>query len=180
MQFIQHDLSGIIEYIPTKFHDDRGHFYESYNQTRFAANGITENFVQDNYSYSTAGVIRGLHFQKEPHGQGKLVRCMTGKVMDVVVDLRKSSPTFGQHGTYILDAEIGNMLYVPVGFAHGFVALTDAIFVYKCTDFWNKEAESGIRWNDPTLNISWGVENPLVSDKDQILPLFDPNETIFK
>lgn len=180
MQFIQHDLSGIIEYIPTKFHDDRGHFYESYNQTRFAANGITENFVQDNYSFSTAGVIRGLHFQREPHGQGKLVRCMTGKVMDVVVDLRKSSPTFGQHGTYILDAEIGNMLYVPVGFAHGFVALTDAIFVYKCTDFWNKEAESGIRWNDPTLNISWGVENPVVSDKDQILPLFDPNETIFK
>ncbi|MHA8081617.1 dTDP-4-dehydrorhamnose 3,5-epimerase [Aquirufa regiilacus] len=180
MQFIQHDLSGIIEYIPTKFHDDRGHFYESYNQTRFAANGITENFVQDNYSFSTAGVIRGLHFQKEPHGQGKLVRCMTGKVMDVVVDLRKSSPTFGQHGTYILDAEIGNMLYIPVGFAHGFVALTDAIFVYKCTDFWNREAESGIRWNDPTLNISWGVENPVVSDKDQILPLFDPNETIFK
>jgi dTDP-4-dehydrorhamnose 3,5-epimerase len=180
MQFIQHDLPGVIECIPTKFHDDRGHFYESYNQTRFAANGITENFVQDNYSYSTAGVIRGLHFQKEPHGQGKLVRCMTGKVMDVVVDLRNSSPTFGQHGTYILDAEIGNMLYVPIGFAHGFVALTDAIFVYKCTDFWNKEAESGLRWNDPTLNIAWGVENPIVSDKDQILPLFDPKETIFK
>ena len=180
MQFIQHDLPGVIEYIPTKFHDDRGHFYESYNQTRFAANGITENFVQDNYSYSTAGVIRGLHFQKEPHGQGKLVRCMTGKVMDVIVDLRKSSPTFGQNGTYILDAEIGNMLYVPIGFAHGFVALSDTVFVYKCTDFWNKEAESGIRWNDPTLNIQWGVENPIVSDKDQILPLFDPKETIFK
>jgi len=180
MQFIQHDLPGVIECIPTKFHDDRGHFYESYNQTRFAANGITENFVQDNYSYSTAGVIRGLHFQKEPHGQGKLVRCMTGKVMDVVVDLRKSSPTFGQYGTYILDAEVGNMLYVPVGFAHGFVALTDTIFVYKCTNFWNKDAESGLRWNDPTLNIQWGVENPIVSDKDQILPLFDSNETIFK
>lgn len=180
MQFIQHDLPGVIEYIPTKFHDDRGHFYESYNQTRFAANGITENFVQDNYSYSTAGVIRGLHFQKEPHGQGKLVRCMTGKVMDVIVDLRKSSATFGRYGTYILDADIGNMLYVPVGFAHGFVALTDTIFVYKCTDFWNKEAESGIRWNDPTLNIPWGVVNPIVSDKDQVLPLFDLNETIFK
>jgi dTDP-4-dehydrorhamnose 3,5-epimerase len=180
MQFIQHDLPGVIECIPTKFHDDRGHFYESYNQTRFAANGITENFVQDNYSFSSAGVIRGLHFQKEPNGQGKLVRCMTGKVMDIVVDLRKSSPTFGQHGSYLLDAEIGNMLYVPVGFAHGFVALTETIFVYKCTDFWNKEAESGIRWNDPTLNIQWGVENPIVSDKDQILPLFDPNELIFK
>jgi dTDP-4-dehydrorhamnose 3,5-epimerase len=180
MQFIQHDLPGVIECIPTKFHDDRGHFYESYNQTRFAANGIKENFVQDNYSFSTAGVIRGLHFQKEPNGQGKLVRCMTGKVMDIVVDLRKSSPTFGQHGSYLLDAEIGNMLYVPVGFAHGFVALTETIFVYKCTNFWNKEAESGIRWNDPTLNIQWGVENPIVSDKDQILPLFDPNELIFK
>ena len=180
MQFIQHDLPGVIECIPTKFHDDRGHFYESYNQTRFAANGITENFVQDNYSFSSAGVIRGLHFQKEPNGQGKLVRCMTGKVMDIVVDLRKSSPTFGQHGSYLLDAEIGNMLYVPVGFAHGFVALTETIFVYKCTDFWNKEAESGIRWNDPTLNIQWGVENPIVSDKDQILPLFDPSELIFK
>ena len=97
MQFIQHDLPGVIECVPTKFHDDRGHFYESYNQTRFLAQGIKEDFVQDNYSFSTAGVIRGLHFQKEPHGQGKLVRCMTGKVLDVVVDLRKSSPTFGQH-----------------------------------------------------------------------------------
>ncbi len=107
MQFIQHDLPGVIEYIPTKFHDDRGHFYESYNQTRFAAHGITENFVQDNYSFSKAGVIRGLHFQKDPHAQGKLVRCMTGKVMDVVVDLRKSSPTFGQYGSYLLDADLG-------------------------------------------------------------------------
>ena len=179
MQFIQHDLPGIIEYIPTKFHDDRGHFYESYNQTRFAANGITENFVQDNYSFSTAGVIRGLHFQKDPHGQGKLVRCMTGKVMDVVVDLRKDSPTFGQHEKFILDADKGNMLYVPIGFAHGFIALEETIFVYKCTNFWNKEAESGIRWNDPQLGIEWGVENPIVSDKDQILPDFDPNQAIF-
>jgi dTDP-4-dehydrorhamnose 3,5-epimerase len=135
--------------------------------------------VQDNFSFSTAGVLRGLHFQKDPHAQGKLVRCMTGKVKDVIVDLRKSSPTFGQHASFILDADQGNMLYVPAGFAHGFVALEETIFVYKCTDFWNKEAESGLRWNDPSLQISWDIENPIVSDKDQILPLFDPNEVIF-
>ena len=154
-------------------------FYESYNQKRFAANGIPEDFVQDNFSFSTAGVLRGLHFQKDPHAQGKLVRCMTGKVMDVIVDLRKNSATFGQHASFLLDADRGNMLYVPVGFAHGFVALEETIFVYKCTEFWNKEAESGLRWNDPSLQISWGIENPIVSDKDQILPLFDPNEVIF-
>jgi dTDP-4-dehydrorhamnose 3,5-epimerase len=179
MQFINHPLAGVIECIPTKFHDDRGFFYESYNQKRFAANGIPEDFVQDNFSFSTAGVLRGLHFQKDPHAQGKLVRCMTGKVMDVIVDLRKSSATYGQHASFLLDADRGNMLYVPVGFAHGFVALEETIFVYKCTEFWNKEAESGLRWNDPSLQISWGIENPIVSDKDQILPLFDPNEVIF-
>jgi dTDP-4-dehydrorhamnose 3,5-epimerase len=179
MQFINHSFAGVIECIPTKFHDDRGFFYESYNQKRFAANGISEDFVQDNFSYSTAGVLRGLHFQKDPHAQGKLVRCMTGKVKDVIVDLRKSSPTFGQHASFILDADQGNMLYVPVGFAHGFVALEETIFVYKCTEFWNKEAESGLRWNDPSLQIAWGIDNPIVSDKDQILPLFDPSEVIF-
>ena len=179
MQFINHTLSGVIECIPTKFHDERGFFYESYNQKRFAANGIPEDFVQDNFSFSTKGVLRGLHFQKDPHAQGKLVRCMTGHVMDVVVDLRKSSATFGQHASFILDADKGNMLYVPAGFAHGFVALSETIFVYKCTAFWNKEAESGLQWNDPTLNIDWQVENPIVSDKDQILPLFDANEVIF-
>jgi dTDP-4-dehydrorhamnose 3,5-epimerase len=179
MQFINHSFAGVIECIPTKFHDERGFFYESYNQKRFAANGIPEDFVQDNFSYSTAGVLRGLHFQKDPHAQGKLVRCMTGKVKDVIVDLRKSSATFGQHASFILDADQGNMLYVPVGFAHGFVALEETIFVYKCTEFWNKEAESGLRWNDPSLQISWGIDNPIVSDKDQILPLFDPNEVIF-
>jgi dTDP-4-dehydrorhamnose 3,5-epimerase len=97
----------------------------------------------------------------------------------VIVDLRTSSPTFGQHASFILDADQGNMLYVPVGFAHGFVALEETIFVYKCTEFWNKEAESGLRWNDPSLQIAWGIDNPIVSDKDQILPLFDPSEVIF-
>ena len=179
MEFIKHRLSGVIECIPTKYHDERGFFYESYNQKRFAANGIPEDFVQDNYSFSTKGVLRGLHFQHNPSGQGKLVRVMTGKALDVVVDLRKDSPTFGQHEKFILDADKGNMLYVPIGFAHGFIALEETIFVYKCTNFWNKEAESGIRWNDPQLGIEWGVENPIVSDKDQILPDFDPNHPIF-
>jgi dTDP-4-dehydrorhamnose 3,5-epimerase len=179
MEFIKHRLSGVIECVPTKFHDERGYFYESYNQKRFAANGIPEDFVQDNFSFSTKGVLRGLHFQHNPHGQGKLVRVMTGKALDVVVDLRKDSPTFGQHEKIVLDADIGNMLYVPIGFAHGFVALEETIFVYKCTNFWNKDAESGIRWNDPKLGIDWGVENPIVSDKDQILPDFDPDQIIF-
>ncbi len=179
MQFIKHQLPGVIECVPTKFFDERGHFYESYNQNLFSANGISENFVQDNYSFSIASVVRGLHFQKDPHAQGKLVRCMTGKVVDVIVDLRKSSPTFGQHEKYELDADKGNMLYVPAGFAHGFIALEETIFVYKFTDFWNKGAESGIRWNDPNLAIDWTHENPIISDKDQLLPLFDLNETIF-
>jgi dTDP-4-dehydrorhamnose 3,5-epimerase len=179
MEFIKHRLSGVIECVPTKFHDERGYFYESYNQKRFAANGIPEDFVQDNFSFSTKGVLRGLHFQHNPHGQGKLVRVMTGKALDVVVDLRKDSPTFGQHEKIVLDADKGNMLYVPIGFAHGFVALEETIFVYKCTNFWNKDAESGIRWNDPKLGIDWGVENPIVSDKDQILPDFEPDQIIF-
>jgi dTDP-4-dehydrorhamnose 3,5-epimerase len=179
MQFIQHKFPGVVEFIPNKYLDERGHFYESYNQKSFSANGITENFVQDNYSFSSKGVVRGLHFQKNPNGQGKLVRCMTGKVYDVIVDLRHESATFGQHEKFLLEADKGNMLYVPVGFAHGFVALEETIFVYKCTNYWNKESESGIRWNDPTLNIDWGVENPIVSDKDQILPLFNAEERIF-
>jgi dTDP-4-dehydrorhamnose 3,5-epimerase len=172
MQFKPHAIEGLIECIPTKFADERGHFYESYNQKLFSANGITENFVQDNYSWSKKGVIRGLHFQYEPNAQGKLVRCMTGKVMDVVVDIRRGSPTFGQHEKFVLDSTVGNMLYVPAGFAHGFVALEETIFVYKCTEYWHKSSESGIIYNDPELNINWGVENPIVSAKDLLLPTF--------
>jgi dTDP-4-dehydrorhamnose 3,5-epimerase len=172
MEFISHEIEGIIECIPTKFADERGLFYESYNQKLFAANGIPYDFCQDNYSWSKKGVIRGLHFQYEPNAQGKLVRCMTGKVMDVVVDIRRDSPTFGQHEKFVLDSAIGNMLYVPAGFAHGFVALEETIFVYKCTEYWHKSSESGIIYNDPELNINWGVENPIVSAKDLLLPTF--------
>lgn len=172
MQFKPHQISGLIECIPTKFEDERGLFYESYNQKLFAANGIAEDFVQDNYSWSKKGVVRGLHFQYAPNAQGKLVRCMTGKVIDVVVDIRKDSPTFGQHEKFILDSAIGNMLYVPAGFAHGFVALEETIFVYKCTDYWHKASESGIIYNDADLNIDWEEANPIVSSKDLLLPKF--------
>ncbi len=179
MQFQTCEFPGLVECLPTKYPDERGHFYESYNQKKFSEIGISENFVQDNFSYSLKGVIRGLHFQHNPKGQGKLVRCMTGSVMDVVVDLRKDSPTFGKHKSIFLNAELGNMLYIPVGFAHGFIALEKTIFVYKCTEFWNKESEDGIRFDDPSLNIQWGEKNPIVSAKDLELPLFDPNKSYF-
>jgi dTDP-4-dehydrorhamnose 3,5-epimerase len=172
MQFLPHQIQGLIECIPTKYEDERGLFYESFNQKVFAENGIAENFVQDNYSWSKKGVIRGLHFQYAPNAQGKLVRCMTGKVIDVVVDIRKDSPTYGQHEKFVLDSAIGNMLYVPAGFAHGFVALEETIFVYKCTEYWHKASESGIIYNDTDLNINWEEPNPIVSSKDLVLPRF--------
>ena len=165
-------IEGLIEVFPRVFNDDRGYFFESFNQQNFYANGITAEFVQDNQSFSIKNVVRGLHFQNPPYAQGKLVRVIAGKVMDVVVDIRRNSPTFGQHAKFMLDSTLGNMLYVPPGFAHGFVALEDAVFSYKCTNLYNKVAESGIAWNDPTLNIDWEVSNPIISEKDIELPDF--------
>lgn len=162
-------IAGLIEIFPRVFHDSRGLFFESYNHEVFSQNGISEFFLQDNQSFSNKGVVRGLHFQNPPHAQGKLVRVITGKVMDVVVDIRRNSPTFGQHAKFVLEGIKNNMLYVPPGFAHGFVALEDSLFAYKCTGLYNKPAESGILWNDPALGIDWGLENPIVSDKDEIL-----------
>jgi dTDP-4-dehydrorhamnose 3,5-epimerase len=134
--------------------------------------GIPE-FVQDNQSFSYKNVLRGLHFQYEPYSQGKLVRVVTGSVLDVVVDLRKSSPQFGRYFKLVLESSRKNMLYVPPGFAHGFVALEDSIFHYKCTRVYHRESESGILWNDPTLDIDWEVKNPLISAKDKALPSFE-------
>jgi dTDP-4-dehydrorhamnose 3,5-epimerase len=172
MHFQQTPIKGLIEIIPRVFFDERGFFLETYQQKVFADHGIPYKFVQDNRSFSKKGVVRGLHFQKEPFAQGKLVQVITGKVLDVVVDIRPGSSTFGQHASFILDGEKGNMLYVPEGFAHGFAALEDTVFVYKCTNFYNKAAESGIVWNDPQLAINWQLTNPVVSDKDQLLPTF--------
>lgn len=180
MEFKESFIKGLFEIQPRIFEDERGFFFESYNKDAFAKHGLDFDFVQDNQSFSVKGVLRGLHFQKEPFAQGKLVRVVKGKVLDVVVDLRRSSPTFGQHATFVLEAEKNNMVYVPEGFAHGFLALEEAIFMYKCTNLYNKASESGIIWNDPTLNIDWGIKAPNVSEKDLILPAFDPNGEYFK
>jgi len=170
MKVLETGIEGLIEILPNVFGDNRGYFLESFQKDTF--NEIIPNteFIQDNQSYSTAGVLRGLHFQKGEYAQGKLVRVVLGKVMDVVVDLRKESATFGEHHTFLLDTERHNMVFVPPGFAHGFVTLEPSIFSYKCSNYYNKESEGGLLWNDPALNIDWGIENPLVSDKDQILP----------
>ncbi len=170
MQVRHTAIEGLIELIPRVFGDERGHFFESYNKPLFDSLGLPMTFVQDNQSFSVKGVLRGLHFQNEPHAQGKLVRVITGQVLDVVVDLRPDSPTFGRHESFLLDAKLNNMVYVPAGFAHGFLTLEDSIFSYKCTNVYNKTAESGLIWNDPDLGIDWGIADPIVSDKDQELP----------
>lgn len=172
MEFRKTSIEGLIEIYPRIFGDARGHFFESYREDLFAENGIPFQFVQDNQSFSTAGVLRGLHFQNAPYAQGKLVRVITGKVIDVAVDIRPDSPTFGKYEKFILDATLQNMVYIPEGFAHGFAALEDSIFSYKCTNNYNKASEGGIIWNDPELNIDWGIENPNVSEKDLELLTF--------
>jgi dTDP-4-dehydrorhamnose 3,5-epimerase len=172
MQFKATSLAGLTEIYPAIFEDERGLFFETYNQRLFAANGIPAEFVQDNQSWSRRGVLRGLHLQHAPYAQGKLVRCVSGRVLDVAVDIRPDSPTFGRWEAVELDAQRGNMLYLPEGFAHGFVALEDAVFAYKCTNFYHKASEAGIRWDDPELAIDWGIQNPIVSAKDQVLPSF--------
>jgi dTDP-4-dehydrorhamnose 3,5-epimerase len=154
---------------PTVYGDDRGFFYESFNQKRFAElTGVTAEFVQDNHSKSARGVLRGLHYQIQ-HPQGKLVRATQGRVFDVVVDIRKSSPTFGQHVGVELSAENKRMLWIPAGFAHGFVVLSEtAEFLYKTTDYWYPAHERSILWNDPALGIDWQLDSaPLLSGKDQ-------------
>ena len=165
-------IEGLVEIYPRIFKDDRGFFLETYNKKAFEKAGIKTVFIQDNQSYSTKGVLRGLHFQKAPFAQAKLVSVISGRVLDVAVDLRKNSSTFGKHVTVVLEAEKRNMLLVPEGFAHGFVALEDSVFSYKCSNVYDKESEAGIIWNDKDLNINWGFDNPLVSEKDIVLPAF--------
>ncbi|GAB3514089.1 dTDP-4-dehydrorhamnose 3,5-epimerase family protein [Emticicia fontis] len=170
MEFRKTSIEGLIEVLPRIFGDERGYFLESYHKQAFADNGIPFEFVQDNQSLSSAGVLRGLHFQREPHAQGKLVRVIMGKALDVAVDLRPGSPTYGKHEKFLLDAKTQNMVYIPAGFAHGFLALEQCLFTYKCTNFYNKASEGGIIWNDPDLGIEWGIENPNISQKDLELP----------
>lgn len=180
MEIIKTSIEGLLVIKPDVFRDDRGYFYESYNKERFAKEGLTMNFVQDNESKSSKGVLRGLHFQKPPYAQGKLVRVVKGAVWDVAVDLRKNSPTYGKWESRLLTEENKEMFWIPEGFAHGFVTLEDdTIFNYKCTNIYNKESEGSILWNDPDININWDIENPILSEKDKISPLFKNFETPF-
>jgi dTDP-4-dehydrorhamnose 3,5-epimerase len=170
-------IEGLIELFPDIYKDDRGHFLETFHEEKFKSQGMPYQFVQTNQSFSLRGVLRGLHFQKPPHAQGKLVRVISGRVLDVVLDIRPESATYGQHMKVILDGERSNLLYVPEGMAHGFVALEDTTFVYQCTKLYHKSSESGVIWNDPGLAIDWelekyGISEPIISDKDKLLPSF--------
>ena len=173
MEVIKHPIEGLVELRPKIFHDERGYFFESFHVEKLRTANVPIEFVQDNQSFSKKGVIRGLHFQREPFAQGKLVRVLSGRVLDVALDIRPNSPTFGQHMSCILDAEINNSLYIPAGFAHGFAALEDSVFFYKCTSFYHKESEMGIRWDDSSLKIDWMLDRPIISEKDQLLPNFE-------
>ena len=167
MEIIESELKGLFVLKPKVFEDARGYFFESYNQNSFKEAGLSLNFVQDNQSLSQKGVLRGLHFQNPPHAQGKLVRVIAGGVFDVAVDIRKKSPTYGKWFGLELTEKNKWMMYIPEGFAHGFLTLEDnTIFSYKCTNFYNKASEDCILWNDPEININWNVTNPLLSEKD--------------
>lgn len=175
------EIPGLYEIQPKVFGDNRGYFFESYSERDFFAAGLNMKFVQDNQSFSTKGVLRGLHFQTK-HPQGKLVRAMTGKVYDVAVDIRNGSPTFGKYYGVVLDAEKQNQFYIPEGFAHGFMVLTDtATFAYKCTDFYDPKGEGGLMWNDSAIGIEWPVKDiePNLSEKDGKHPSFDAGKKYF-
>jgi dTDP-4-dehydrorhamnose 3,5-epimerase len=174
MQFIETSLKGAWLIKPKVFRDDRGFFLESYSEKVFAENGIDAKFVQDNHSLSVKkGVLRGLHFQLPPNEQAKLVRVTRGKVLDVIVDIRKNSPTFGKWESFELTSENFEMLFIPRGFAHAFLTLEDNTeFMYKVDGFYAPESDSGIIWNDPTLNIDWPIKNPMLSEKDSKLQFF--------
>ena len=177
MKFEELELKDLILITPNVFGDERGFFMETYNKNAFITAGLNEEFVQDNHSKSSAGVLRGLHFQKHPYAQGKLVRATKGSIWDVVVDLRKNSPTYKKVAKVFLDDKDKRMLYVPIGFAHGFVSIEDCEVQYKCTNLYHKASEGGIRWDDPQLNIDWGIGNPVVSTKDQELPYLEEIES---
>lgn len=175
MPFIETGLPGLKVFEPKVFADARGYFFESFNKNTFSEAGITAEFVQDNESKSVRGVLRGLHYQLNPMAQAKLVRVVEGEVVDVAVDIRKGSPTFGKSYSIVLSAENKKQLYIPRGFAHGFAVLSDTcIFQYKCDNFYSKESEGGIIFNDADLNIDWMIkpEEAIVSDKDKVLPTF--------
>ena len=173
MKVITTDLEGLLIIEPTVFGDERGYFYESFRSDVLQEYDPKLDFVQDNQSYSHKGILRGLHFQKDPYAQGKLVRVINGAVLDIAVDIRKQSKTYGKHVSVRLDGDNKRMLYVPPGFAHGFVTLEDnTLFLYKCTNYYHKESEGSVKWDSPELGIDWGIDNPVLSSKDIDAPLF--------
>ena len=189
MEVIKTDIEGVVIIEPRIFRDDRGYFYESFSQREFEEKVCRTTFVQDNQSKSSYGVLRGLHFQKPPYCQSKLVRCIKGAVLDVAVDLRKGSPTFGKHVAVELTEENHRQLFVPRGFAHGFAVLSEeAVFQYKCDNFYNKESEGAIAWDDPELAIDWRIpaDKALLSENEKLNKsikeadfLFDYNEELY-
>lgn len=189
MEVIKTEIDGVVIIEPRIFKDDRGYFYESFSQREFEEKVCRTTFVQDNQSKSSYGVVRGLHFQKPPYCQSKLVRCIKGAVLDVAVDIRKGSPTFGKYVAVELTEDNHRQFFVPRGFAHGFAVLSEeAVFQYKCDNFYNKESEGSVAWNDPQLGIDWRIpaEKVLLSEKDKLSKtvadadyLFDYNEKLY-
>lgn len=181
-EFIKQEIEDVILIKPKVFDDERGFFLESYKHSEFCKNGISDVFVQDNHSKSSKGVLRGLHYQLNPMAQGKLLRCVEGRIFDVAVDIRVGSPTFGKWVGVELSEENKQMLYIPAGFAHGFVTLSEtAQLLYKATNEYSYENDRGIKWNDPDINVDWGVDfEPLISDKDAKQPLLKNAEINFK
>jgi len=176
MPFIPTDIEDLFVFEPKIFEDSRGYFFEAYNEKIFKANGIDIKFVQDNQSKSSYGVIRGLHYQLYPFAQAKLVRVLQGAILDVAVDIRKGSSSFGKHFSVKLSAENNKQLFLPAGFAHGFSVLSEtAVVLYKCDQYYNKESEGGICFNDPALAIDWQIPTgkEIVSEKDLQLPSFE-------
>ena len=189
MEIIKTEIDGVVIIEPRVFNDERGYFYESFSQREFEEKVCHTTFVQDNQSKSSYGVVRGLHFQKPPYTQSKLVRCIKGAVLDVAVDIRKGSPTFGKHVAVELTEENCRQLFIPRGFAHGFAVLSeDAVFQYKCDNYYNKESEGAIAWDDSLLNIDWKIsaDKVVLSEKDKQNKsvadadfLFDYNENLY-
>jgi len=167
-------IPDIILVDPQSFPDDRGFFFESFKESEFLSGGIDKKFIQDNFSHSIRGVIRGLHFQKTPKAQAKLVSVLKGEIFDVAVDIRKNSPTYGKWVSEILSGDTHNLLYVPEGFAHGFCVISDeADVLYKVSNEYSQEHERSIIWNDPKLNIQWPIKKPIISNKDNKLSLLE-------
>ncbi|MDZ7692734.1 MAG: dTDP-4-dehydrorhamnose 3,5-epimerase [Balneolaceae bacterium] len=182
MEFVPTSIGDVVLIKPKVYKDDRGFFMESFRKSYFQQQGIHVDFVQDNISSSVANTVRGLHYQIE-NQQAKLLNVPVGKILDVAVDLRKGSPTFGTSVSAILSGENKHQLYIPIGFAHGYAVLEDdTIVTYKCSDYYNPEAERGLFWDDPDLNIDWPVIDPIVSEKDQDQPLLNeiPTEDLFE